>query len=300
MTIRQMKKSAWKTGQVFGAFCLMLLASGIGLYGQQAEQDQELSSVAVIDDSGKFEIGVYYGRWTLNPLISQFEESLSTELGEQIREEINDELMNLNPFLLPTTYSDQFSFDSSGPNYGLELRFYPQGRLGAFSLGLSIDKVTMRIYGEGNTRQNYDDGSYAEASGTGEVILRPLFTTLSFRWDFVPRWRVTPYFSVAAGMASIGKVKQSGETVDYDRTDNVTWEYEGQYNWVGPDYSISGGGTMTLKEAEEEGDFNIPNILPLISLNFGARAEITPNLLVRAEIGFWDGLGYRLGISGRF
>lgn len=282
------------------ALFVILLAAGTGLLGQQADQDLDLSSVAVIDDSGKFEIGLYYGRWTLNPLISQFEEDLSEELGERIREEINDELMNLNPFLLPTTYVDQFTFDSNGPNYGLELRYYPQGRLGAFSVGLSFDKVTMRIYGEGSTLQNYDDGSYAEAIGTGEVILRPLFTTLSFRWDFVPRWRVTPYFSMAAGLASIGKVKQSGDVVNYDKTDHVSWEYQGKYNWVGPDYSISGGGTLTLKEAEEEGDFNIPNILPLISLNFGARAEITPNLLVRAEIGFWDGLGFRLGISGRF
>ncbi|MFA9453663.1 MAG: hypothetical protein ACERK6_07065 [Candidatus Aminicenantaceae bacterium] len=295
-----MKRTACKTGQVCVALFVILLAAGTGLLGQQADQDLDLSSVAVIDDSGKFEIGLYYGRWTLNPLISQFEEDLSEELGERIREEINDELMNLNPFLLPTTYVDQFTFDSNGPNYGLELRYYPQGRLGAFSVGLSFDKVTMRIYGEGSTLQNYDDGSYAEAIGTGEVILRPLFTTLSFRWDFVPRWRVTPYFSMAAGLASIGKVKQSGDVVNYDKTDHVSWEYQGKYNWVGPDYSISGGGTLTLKEAEEEGDFNIPNILPLISLNFGARAEITPNLLVRAEIGFWDGLGFRLGISGRF
>lgn len=282
------------------ALFAMLLAAGTGLLGQQADQDLEISSVAVIDDSGKFEIGLYYGRWTLNPLISQFEDDLAEQLGDRIREEINDELMNLNPFLVPTTYVDQFTFDSSGPNYGLELRFYPQGRLGAFSLGLSLDKVTMRIYGEGSTLQNYDDGSYAEASGTGEIILRPLFTTLSFRWDFVPRWRVTPYYSMGVGLASLGKVKQSGDTVDYDRTDHVTWEYQGSYNWVGPDYDISGGDTITLKEAEEEGDFNIPNILPLISLNFGVRAEITPNLLVRGEIGFWDGLGYRLGISGRF
>jgi hypothetical protein len=243
MALRQMKRTAWHTGLI-GLALLAIFGSGYGLYGQQAEQDPEISSVSVIDDSGKFEIGVYYGRWTLNPIISQFEEDLAE--------------------------------------------------------GLSFDKVTMRIYGEGNTLQKYDDGTYAEADGSGEVLLRPIFATLSFRWDFVPRWRVSPYYSMGVGLASVGKVKESGDAINYDKTDHLTWEYDGRYVWVGPNYSISGSGRLTLKEAEEEGDFNIPNILPLISLNLGVRAEITPYLLLRGEIGFWDGIGYRLGISGRF
>jgi len=299
MAVRQMKRTPWKKG-LSCVTLILIMGSGYGLLGQQEDQDPEISSVAVIDDSGKFEIGIYLGRWTLNPIISQFEEDLSEQLGEQIREEINDELLSLNPFLRPTTFTDDFSFDSSGPNYGLEFRFYPQGRLGACSRGRSLDKVSMRIYGEGATVQNYDDGTYAEASGTGEIILRPLFTTLSFRWDFMPRWRVSPYYSMGIGLAAIGKVKESGDTIDYDKSDGLNWEYAGTYNWIGPDYSLSGSGRMTLKEAEEEGEFNIPNILPLVTLNLGARLEITPNLLLRGEIGFWDGLGYRLGISGRF
>lgn len=299
MAVRQMKRTAWKTGLICIAL-IVIFGSGYGLYGQQAEQDPEISSVMVIDDSGKFEIGLYYGRWTLNPIISQFEEDLAEELGDRIRQEINDELMRLNPFLQPTTYVDDFTFDASGPNYGLEFRFYPQGRLGAFSLGLSFDKVSMRIFGEGKTLQNYDDGTYAEADGTGEIILRPLFTTLSFRWDFMPRWRVSPYYSMGVGLAAIGKVKESGDAINYDKSDHLTWEYDGRYVWIGPDYTISGSGQLTLKEAEEEGDFNIPNILPLLTLNLGVRAEITPNLLLRGEIGFWDGVGFRLGVSGRF
>jgi hypothetical protein len=102
------------------------------------------------------------------------------------------------------------------------------------------------------------------------------------------------------GLAAVGKVKESGDAIDYEKSDHINWEYDGRYVWIGPDYSISGSGQLTLKEAEEEGDFNIPNILPLLTLNLGVRAEITPNLLLRGEIGFWDGLGYRLGISGRF
>ena len=46
-----------------------------------------------------------------------------------------------------------------------------------------------------------------------------------------------------------------------------------------------------------------PDIIHLsnaLRVNLGVRAEITPNLLVRAEAGFWDGIAFRLGVSGRF
>jgi hypothetical protein len=61
MAVRQMKRTAWKTGLICFAL-IVIFGSGFGLYGQQAEQDPEISSVMVIDDSGKFEIGLYYGR----------------------------------------------------------------------------------------------------------------------------------------------------------------------------------------------------------------------------------------------
>jgi hypothetical protein len=102
------------------------------------------------------------------------------------------------------------------------------------------------------------------------------------------------------GLASLGGGSSSGDAQASDNDDGLSWEYEGTYKWAAGDYTVSGSDQLTLQEAEEEGDFNIPGILPLIAINLGVRAEITPNLLVRAEAGFWDGIALRLGVSGRF
>ncbi len=283
-------------------FLVILLVGGAGntLLAQELGQETEMTSVEVIDDSGKFVIGLYFGGWTLNPIIGGFEEDLSDELGEQIREEIIDEIKLLNPFIQATDYSNNFSFDSSGPSYGLELRYYPKGRFGSFSLGLSLDKLGMKISGVGSVRQNFDDSTYAEANGSGEIILNPVFTTLSVRWDFMPRWRVSPYYSMGLGVAVLGKEKRSGDAIDYDKTDSVSWEYAGVYNWAAGSYNVAGADQLSLKEIEAEGDFNIPNILPLLLINLGVRAEIMPFLVLRGELGFYDGIAFRLGVSGRF
>ncbi len=278
----------------------MLGVTGNALLAQELEQETEMTSVAVIDDSGKFVIGLYYGGWTLNPIIGSFEADLSDELGEQIREEIIEEIKLLNPFIQATDYSNSFSFDSSGPSYGLEFRYYPQGRFGSFSLGLSMDKLGMKISGVGSVRQNFDDNTYAEANGSGEVILNPLFTTLSVRWDFMPRWRVSPYYSMGLGLAVLGKEKRSGDAINYDKTDSVSWEYEGVYHWAAGSYKVAGADQLSLREVEEESDFNIPNILPLFLVNLGVRADIMPFLVLRGEVGFYDGIAFRLGVSGRF
>ncbi len=301
MAVKKMKKLQPMTNIVC---CMILLFAGAqdAVYGRPFQQDSQPTAVEVTDDSGKFEIGIYYARWTLNPIISSFRDSLNEELGKQIRDDVVDRVLDkYNRFLRPTDFEEDFSFDASGPNYGIEFRYYPQGRLGSFSMGLSLDKIKMRIAGEGSVRQNFDDQTYAEADGSGEIILSPIFTSLSFRWDFMPRWRVTPYYSMGLGLAVVGKEKRSGETVDYDKSDRITWEYEGFYHWVtGPIKLDEGGDQLTLKEAEEEGDFNIPNIFPLIMINFGVRAEIMPYLYLRGEVGFYDGLAVRFGISGRF
>lgn len=293
------KQKVWNTSPVIFAVALALTWPGV-LMAQQPSQEEQLSSVAIIDESGKFEIGVYYGRWTLNPILSQFEADLGEELGQQIRDAIIDEVRDLNPYIAGTDSVDNFAFDSSGPSYGLEARFYPQGRLGSFSLGLSIDKLTMRISGEGSVSQNFDDGTSAEAGGSGEIVLSPLFTTLSFRWDIMPRWRISPYYSMGLGVAALGGGGASGDVQTSDNGEGLSWEYAGTYTWAAGDYTVSGSDQLTIKEAEEEGDFNIPGILPLIAINLGVRAEITPNLLLRAEAGFWDGIAFRFGVSGRF
>jgi hypothetical protein len=132
----------------------------------------------------------------------------------------------------------------------------------------------------------FNDGSYAEMDAKGFVELNPLFTNLSFRWDIKPDWVVTPYIILGLGVAAL-----NGE---------VSYEYEGTYyNSVGTDH-YEDEDKRDIKEAEEDTDFNMPNILPLLQINIGVRAEIIPHLHLRAEAGIWDGFILRGGLAFRF
>ena len=151
------------------ALCVGLMVLGMSvspcLYAQETEEQTELPEVVIKDTTGKFEIGVYYGHWTLSPIISSFEQDIVEALGEEIRDAITAQA----PVpVVPTTYEETFNISSGGPNYGIEVRFYPQGRSGSFSFGFSLDKVTMRVSAdEGYVRQDYLGWGICRGDGTG-------------------------------------------------------------------------------------------------------------------------------------
>jgi len=263
-----------------------------GVYSLQTEQGTEVPLIFDDGISGKIEIAVYYGRWGLNLFKGLFEDDLISEISDEIQEEIISDMRGIReaysgPIPIPTNFDQTFVFDSGGPNYGLEIRFYPQGREGAFSLGFSLDKTKIRLTVQGDVRQDFDDGSYAEVKDAlGEVTLNPLFTLLNFRWDFKPKWMVTPYFVFGVGVAAL-----NGE---------VRYDYVGSYRWQVFEQQIGESETKTMNEAEEDFDTNLPNIVPLLQMNLGVRAEIIPHLHLRAEVGIWDGFALRAGVGYRF
>ena len=236
---------------------------------------------------GKFEVGIHYSGWSLNLIKGSFEDKVIDELGEEIRDEIASYLRdNQHLGLVKTVYEQDFVFDSGGHNYGLELRFYPQGREGPFSLGLSFEKAKMQLTLTGDVKQSFEDGSLASADASGEILLNPFFTHLTFRWDLMPTWRITPYIVLGFGVAAL-----NGE---------FQYEYKGIYEWRGPDETIEDSDLRDIQEAEEDIEFNIPNIFPLLQASLGVRVEIIPNLHMKAGAGFWNGFILRAGISGRF
>lgn len=254
---------------------------------QQDEQEEELPRL-VFDEgiAGKLEIEVHYGYWTLNVFKGLFEEDLTKELSDEIAEEIGIKIVESGYDVNRTGNDHDLLFDSSGSVYGLELRFYPGGRYSSFSLGVSIEKTRMKAVVEGPVTVQFDDGSFAEMDAVGTVNLDPLFTNLSFRWDIKPTWVVTPYFVLGLGVAAL-----NGE---------VSYKYNGTYYWAGGSEIHEDEDTRPIKEAEEDSDINLPNILPLLQINLGIRGEIIPHLHVRAEAGIWDGLILRAGIAYKF
>jgi hypothetical protein len=274
--------SVWKCFCVSAVIFLFICSLG---YAQEEEPEIDISKL--FDKGEKFEIEVHFGQWSLNLLKGLFEEDLIDELSDEIRDEIITEVRERHNNIGATDFEQDLTFDSGGSNYGLEIRFYPKGREGAFSLGFSIDKTRMRLTIEGPVSQNFQDGTSAVINNArGEVTLNPLFTNLNFRWDFMPSWRVTPYFVFGLGVAALNG--------------DISYEYLGTYQWAGPDEEVGDSETKPIKEAEEDFDFNMPNIIPLLQMNLGVRAEVIPQLHIRAEAGIWDGIILRAGVAYLF
>jgi hypothetical protein len=281
-----MKQMSWKKSPlVFVIMILFVLTPCV--FAQQEEQEEELPRL-VFDDgiAGKLEVEVHYGLWTLDPIKSLFEEDIIDEIANEISKEIRIKINESGYDVAEVGKDHNLVFGSSGSVYGFELRFYPGGRYSSFSLGLSIEKTHMSAKVEGPVTVQFNDGSYAEMDAEGNIELNPLFTNLSFRWDIKPSWAVTPYFVLGLGVAAL-----NGE---------VSYKYNGTYFWAGGTEDHEDEDTRDIKEAEEDTDFNMPNILPLLQITLGVRAEVIPHLHLRAEAGIWDGIILRAGIAYKF
>jgi hypothetical protein len=270
---------------VFLILFAFVLAQSIS--AQQDDQEEELPRL-VFDDgiAGKLEIEIHYGYWTLDPIKGLFEADLTQKLSDEIAEEIGIQIIESGFNIVRVDQDHNLSFDSSGSVYGFELRFYPGGRYSSFSLGVSIDKTHMKATVEGPVTVQFNDGTYAEMESVGVIDLNPLFTSLSFRWDFKPSWVVTPYIVLGLGVAAL-----NGE---------VSYNYDGTYYWAQGTENYQDEDVRDIKEAEEDSDVNLPNILPLLQINLGLRGEVIPHLHLRAEVGIWDGFIFRAGIAYKF
>ncbi|MBN1224685.1 MAG: hypothetical protein JXB23_15670 [Candidatus Aminicenantes bacterium] len=268
---------------LFVSMCLCLIPF---VSAQEQQPEVDLSGTAKKSISEKFEIGIHYGPWTLKPLSNLFEDDLLNEIGQEIRNKIRDELTDKYPTLVESSYEDALQFGTSGSNFGLEIRYYPEGKLGSFSIGFSLERTSIKIKADGNVRQNYANGTFAEVEASGFITTNPLTTNLSFRWDTNPRWRVSPYFVIGFGLAAL--VGKAG------------YEYLGTYTWAGPNEEIGESDEKSIKEWEEDIDTNLPSIFYLFQLQLGVRARILPNVSINAEAGIWDGFVFRIGAFYRF
>jgi hypothetical protein len=265
---------------------LLLACGGFSfLSGQQIEKVQ-LGELIKEPAGGKFEFSVHYGQWSLNPLQKLFEEEITDAIGDEVRDEVRGQVNALQPGLVAGDFSHSLALSSSGTNFGLELRYYPRGRQGAFSFGLSLDKTQMRMAVSGLLRQDFVSGGYAEVDAEGFIELNPITTNVSVRWDFIPRWIVSPYFVLGVGVAALNG--------------DLGYSYEGSLEWAGPSEPLADNEEKTIQEAEENMDFNIPNIFVLLQMNLGIRVLLLNHLSLHVEAGFWDGIVIRGGLGIRF
>jgi len=199
--------------------------------------------------------------------------------------DLNAQLDALAPgYLTPSTDSHALVFDSEGKNYGAEIRFYPRGRRGSMSVGFSIEQTNITLYAKGPVTQNYTDGSSATVEGDAVVDTNPVTTHLSFRWDFVPSSRVTPYFIFGLGLGPLNG--------------DVRYTYAGQYARGSQQLSVSGDWTESFDQLREDEDISL-DLMLMAHAAFGIKAEVLRGVILLAEAGFWDGLILRAGLAFR-
>ncbi len=252
---------------------------------------------------GHFEFGFHYSSWSLDVLKSLIEEGINDLVEDSLKDEIIDSLLEDRPGIEEVGYSQNISFDSGGNNWGFEVRWYPGGQDGSFSLGLSVEKSAMRVslpeLSANLTLFDSDSGKSGNFQGNADGAnfeVKPLSFHLHMRWDIVPRWKIRPFITFGFGAADTNAVlKNSMLDVSFSGTATIGDEEPETY-----DESVTKTLQELKEEAEAEGEnFIFPSVLPFFQLNFGLKGEITPNLYVLVETGIFNGFILRGGISIR-
>ena len=260
---------------------------------------------------GHFEFSVHYGSWGLNLLKGVIDKATSSAIENLMTDMIEKDHSDVSKNYANAT-SD---FDSGGSNYGFEVRWYPGGENGSFSIGLSVEKTSMRINMKNVqadmsvSYRDFGDPMFKTAQfqgvGSGEFTMHPLSYHFSIRWDIVPSGRIHPYITFGLGIAS-------GRYLD-----EATLVYSVSGIMTNPDGSTetfptageSGSGTKTLKEVRQQADedaqaqgksSDIPFwFVPFVQLHVGLKAKITPNIHLLIDGGILDGFILRAGIAVR-
>jgi len=259
-------------------------------------------SIPNLTAQGKWEFGFHYSQWSIDILRGMIEDGLNDALENDLKDSFLEEIQQDHPELEETAYEQEISFDSGGNNYGFEIRWYPGGQYGSFSVGLSVEKTTMRV-SLPNLSTNLtlrdtitsETGTFQGDASGAQFEMKPLSFHLSFRWDIKPSWRVRPYITFGFGAAT-GAAIENGK---YD----VSWSGDLYIEGEEPEY-YEGTESKTLKELKDEQeaegeDFFLPSFLPFIQLNFGIKGAISDNVFALVDVGIWNGFIIRGGIGIR-
>lgn len=256
---------------------------------------------ALIAQGGHFEFGAHYGRWTLNVLGNTAVELIEDAAGDELQSAIEDEIRSLYPDFYSTDFTQIIDFDSSGDDFGASVRWYPAGQRGSFSLGVSVEKSTFKIFPVSTVHMDLQDmvtSSVATFDGDaeGHALIKATSFLLTLRWDVFPTKAVHPYITFGGGISTARALDDS----------TVAYEFSGQLAGSAiPTGTIEGSESKTLRELkdeaveEEETDFPIPNFIPFLQLNLGLKVRLTKSVHALLDAGVFDGFMVSAGIAVR-
>jgi hypothetical protein len=250
---------------------------------------------------GHFEFGGHYGRWTLDVLGNKAVEVLNDVTADELQGAIEEEIRSLYPNILSTQFAQTIDFSSSGDNYGVSFRWYPGGRKGSFSLGLSVEKNTFKVLPTSVVHMDLEDFATSDTATfdgdvEGQALIKATSFLLTFRWDIFPTKFIHPYITIGGGISTAKALDDS----------TLAYSFSGQLVGVSiPAQTIDGSETKTLRElrdealGDEETNFPIPNFIPFVQLNLGLKARLTKSLSILVDAGIYDGFMVSAGIALR-
>ena len=233
--------------------------------------------------AGRFEVSVHFSNWTISP-VTNLLDGFADEFGDAIQTAINKELNRRYPYLIKGAFSSDFSLDSEGSNYGIEIRHYSRGWAGTFSLGVGFEQTRIKLSANGSARQEFVNAGVAEATASTEIETKPFATHISFRWEIgLPTSRVKPFIQFGLGLAPL--------------EGTFNYSYSGTYTFNGEQESIQDAQTKDFKGFSEDINFDIPKLIVIIQLDVGLKVEIFKGLFIVGQAGIWDGFHLRGGLA---
>jgi hypothetical protein len=242
---------------------------------------------AAVAAGGHWEISGHLSHWTISPLLSMFQGTISDKLGNEIQNEIDKKLRQSHAGLVGAKFTPNLTIGSGGSNYGLEVRYFASGWAGTFSFGASLESTTLSLSLTGKPEQIFTNGTVANADVKAEVKTVPVFTTnFSFRWE-IGHGRVRPYFTLGLGF---GKLDGS-----------FSYSYTGIYRYSSVQEDIpSASVTKDFATLSKDIDFTIPKMFVILQLHLGLKIDLVKGFSLLGEAGLWDGLLLRGGLAYRF
>lgn len=219
---------------------------------------------------GKLELGAHYSSWGTGLLVVDPEGYISDAFN---------------------AYDGSIKLDPHGHNFGFGLRFFPAGKQGSFSIGVSYERNYFKADLSGSYTVSIAGGTVTK-TGSGTVDLTPHSFNVDFRWDIMPRSSVHPYLGIGFGVGPLNG--------------DVTFTTVTRTEIGGSSTTETKTEIMTLKEAienieaEQDEDLYMIKFFPIFHLNLGLRAEIADRIYVLGEVALYDGFILRGGLAYRF
>ena len=272
----------------FLGFIILMVTFATSGFGQTTLHD----NLVIPPNNQKFEVEIHAAGWSVTPITKIFDNRLDEIYSDEIIYSLTYALRNSPISIDPSEidYTRDFEYTSIGYYYGIAVRYYPRGGASKFVFGLSVDKTDVQVRGKTDFTQNVIPS--LRADGTGMIHMQPILANLHLQYNFSTGKTITPYLTFGLGAGILNKQNETVNSFQFDLNTS--------FRFFGVDYSVPTKFVYSFEEIEQRSGNDIPGVMPLVNLAFGAKANITDVINANLEVGIYNGLAAKLGLAMRF